>query len=77
LIEPKTTLNTGNVVDDKTAAHLGKIGGVPDPPRRWAAYPPARKGPLRPSRSGGKKSVTVPLRRLAGLAQAFLNNDRD
>jgi len=25
LIEPKTTLNTGNVVGDKTVAHLGKI----------------------------------------------------
>ena len=25
LIEPKTTLNTGDVVSDKTVAHLGKI----------------------------------------------------
>ncbi len=25
LIEPKTTLNSGNVVGDKTAAHLEKI----------------------------------------------------
>ena len=25
LIEPKTTLNTGNVVGEKTVAHLGKI----------------------------------------------------
>lgn len=52
LIEPKTTLNTGNVVGHKTVTE---------------------------SRANMRRteSVTVPACRLAGLAQLFLNNDKE